>query len=49
MSIRLEISRRAADLGRELGIPHVAGVANKIRDEPTRRLSPPLPPPPAFR
>lgn len=29
----LETSRRAAELGRELGIPHVVGVGNKIRDE----------------
>src|ERR687885_885155 len=29
----LETSRRCAELGRELGIPRVLGVANKIRDE----------------
>ena len=28
----LEIGRRAAELGRELGISHVAAVANKLRD-----------------
>ena len=29
----LETARRSADLGRELGIARVLGVANKIRDE----------------
>lgn len=29
----LEIGRRAAELGRELGIPHVAAIANKLRDD----------------
>jgi len=28
----LETSRRCAELGRELNIPHVLGVANKVRD-----------------
>lgn len=32
----LETARRAAELGRELGIPHVAGVANKVRDDTDR-------------
>ncbi len=27
----LEIARRCAELGKELGIPHVFGVANKLR------------------
>jgi CO dehydrogenase maturation factor len=29
----LEIGRRAAELGRELGIANVMGIANKLRDE----------------
>lgn len=29
----LETARRAAELGRELGVPRVEGVANKLRDE----------------
>lgn len=32
----LEIARRAAELGRELGIGRIAGVANKLRDEDDR-------------
>lgn len=29
----LEIGRRAAELGRELGISHVGAIANKLRDD----------------
>lgn len=32
----LETARRAAQLGRELGVKQVLGVGNKIRDEPDR-------------
>lgn len=32
----LETARRAAELGRELGIPRVEGVANKLRDDTDR-------------
>ena len=32
----LETSRRCAELGREIGIPRVVAVANKIRDEEDR-------------
>lgn len=32
----LETARRAAELGRELGIGRIAGVANKLRDEEDR-------------
>lgn len=32
----LETARRAAELGRELGIGRIAGVANKLRDEGDR-------------
>lgn len=29
----LEIGRRAAELAREIGVPRVLGIANKLRDE----------------
>ena len=29
----LEIGRRAAELGRELGVARIAGIANKLRDD----------------
>lgn len=32
----LETARRCADLGREIGIPRIVGVANKTRDDEDR-------------